>query len=396
MICTVTDIEGGILSENTEKWIVEAKDFVLPEPLKLDCGKTLSGVSLRYETYGKLNADKSNAIMVFHALSGDAHICGYHSEEDAKPGWWSDMVGPGKYIDTDKYFVVCSNVLGGCSGSTGPRSINPETNRMYNSDFPVITIRDMVRAQHELIKSFGIKKLLAVVGGSMGGMQALEWVVNYPEMVQSALPIATTTQLSAQGIAFNWVSREAIKYDPNFKNGEYTAESVPDKGLATARMLAHITYLSDESMGRKFGRGLQKSENYSFNFDYDFQVESYLEHQGRRFVERFDANSYFYITRAIDYFDLAGRYNGNLAKAFEKVKSSFLVVSFTSDWLFPSEQSIALVRALLKNQIEVSYVNIKSGYGHDAFLLEFETLGAMVRDFLDNEYKKIPEAGKNG
>ena len=377
------------MEKSTEKWIVEEKDFKLPEPLELDCGRCLKDVTLRYEIYGTLNEDRSNAIMIFHALSGDAHICGYHSESDTKPGWWSDMIGPGLYIDTDKYFVICSNVLGGCSGSTGPRSINPETGEMYNMTFPVITIRDMVRAQHELVKFLGIEKLLAVVGGSMGGMQALEWVVNYPEMVGSVLPIATTTQLSAQGIAFNWVSREAIKYDPHFQNGEYSAENVPDKGLATARMLAHITYLSDESMGRKFGRGLQKSENYSFNFDYDFAVESYLEYQGRRFVERFDANSYFYITRAIDYFDLASRYKGDLASAFAKVKCPFLVVSFTSDWLFPSEQSITLVRALLRNNIEVSYVNIESGYGHDAFLLEFETLGAMVRDFLDNEFNKL-------
>ena len=273
------------MNTESKKWIVEEKDFVLTEPLLLDCGRTLNNVNLRYETYGSLNEAKNNAILIFHALSGDAHICGYHNENDPKPGWWSDMVGPGKYIDTDKYFVICSNVLGGCSGSTGPRSINPDTGKMYNMDFPVITIRDMVKAQHALIKHLGIERLLAVVGGSMGGMQALEWAVNYPEMVQSVLPIATTTQLSAQGIAFNWVSREAIKYDPNFNNGEYSLANVPDKGLATARMLAHITYLSDESMGRKFGRGLQKSENYSFNFDYDFQVESYLEHQGRRFVD---------------------------------------------------------------------------------------------------------------
>lgn len=391
-ICTVINTEEKILSTDTKKWIVEEKDFVLAEPLLLDCGRSLNGVNLRYETYGKLNEDKNNAILVFHALSGDAHICGYHSESDAKPGWWSDMVGPGKYLDTDKYFIICSNVLGGCSGSTGPRSVNPDTGKVYNMDFPVITIRDMVRAQRELVRHLGIERLLAVIGGSMGGMQALEWAVNYPEMVQSVLPIATTTQLSAQGIAFNWVSREAIKYDPNFNNGDYTLENVPDKGLATARMLAHITYLSDESMGRKFGRGLQKSENYSFNFDYDFQVESYLEHQGRRFVERFDANSYFYITRAIDYYDLASRFGGNLANAFAHVKSSFLVVSFTSDWLFPSEQSATLVRALLKNNIEVSYVDIESSYGHDAFLLEFETLGRMVRDFVGNEFKKVTEA----
>lgn len=384
------------MEKDTKKWIVTPQDYTLESPLLLDCGKTLKNVTLRYETYGTLNDDKSNAIMIFHALTGDAHICGFHSENDTKPGWWSDMIGPGLYIDTDKYFVICSNVLGGCSGSTGPKSVNPDTGKPYNMNFPVITIRDMVKAQHELIKHLGIKKLLAVVGGSMGGMQALEWVVNYPEMVQSVLPIATTTQLSAQGIAFNWVGREAIKYDPNFKDGEYTQEKVPDKGLATARMLAHITYLSDESMGRKFGRGLQKSENYSFKFDYDFAVESYLEHQGRRFVERFDANSYCYITRAIDYYDLASRYENNLAKAFEIVNSTFLVVSFTSDWLFPAEQSIALVRALLKNNIEVSYVNIESGYGHDAFLLEFETLGNLVRDFINNEYKKITEARKNG
>ena len=374
------------MSTESKKWIVEEKDFVLTEPLLLDCGRSLNNVNLRYETYGKLNEAKNNAILVFHALSGDAHICGYHSENDAKPGWWSDMVGPGKYIDTDRYFVICSNVLGGCSGSTGPRSINPETGKMYNMDFPVITIRDMVKAQHALIKHLGIERLLAVVGGSMGGMQALEWAVNYPEMVQSVLPIATTTQLSAQGIAFNWVSREAIKYDPNFRNGEYETANVPDKGLATARMLAHITYLSDESMGRKFGRGLQKSENYSFNFDYDFQVESYLEHQGSRFVERFDANSYLYITRAIDYFDVAGRHDGELKKAFSKVTCPFLVVSFSSDWLFPPAQSRELVRALLDNDIDTTYCNIESSYGHDAFLLEEETLGRMLSGFLDNLY----------
>lgn len=371
------------------EFIVKPQNFQLPEPLALDCGRTLKGVNIRYETVGTLVPDRSNAILITHALSGDAHVCGRHAPEDPKPGWWDEMVGPGRAIDTNRYFVICSNVLGSCAGSTGPRSVNPETGNPYNLDFPVITIRDMVRAQRYLIDYLGIEKLLSVVGGSMGGMQAMEWAINYPDRLDSAVPIATTSQLSPQSIAFDWVGREAIKYDPNWNNGNYSADHVPDRGLAAARMLAHITYLSDESMSLKFGRDLQDTDSYSFDFHRDFAVESYLEHQGRRFVERFDANSYFYITRAMDYFDLAARAGGDLARAFASAKAAFLVVSFSSDWLFPTAESRKIVNALLKNRLNVSFCEIKSAYGHDAFLLEADVLGPMLRDFLRNRLEVI-------
>ena len=371
------------------EFIVKPQNFQLPEPLALDCGRTLKGVNIRYETVGTLAPDRSNAILITHALSGDAHVCGRHAPEDPKPGWWDEMVGPGRAIDTNRYFVICSNVLGSCAGSTGPRSVNPDTGNPYNLDFPVITIRDMVRAQRYLIDYLGIEKLLSVVGGSMGGMQAMEWAINYPDRLDSAVPIATTSQLSPQSIAFDWVGREAIKYDPNWNNGNYSADHVPDRGLAAARMLAHITYLSDESMSLKFGRDLQDADSYSFDFHRDFAVESYLEHQGRRFVERFDANSYFYITRAMDYFDLAARAGGDLAKAFSTATAAFLVVSFSSDWLFPTAESRKIVNALLKNRLNVSFCEIKSAYGHDAFLLEADVLGPMLRDFLHNRLEGL-------
>ena len=363
------------------------QDYHFEEPLELDCGRTLKEVVLRYETAGTLSPERDNAVLITHALSGDAHVCGRHAPEDKKPGWWDAMIGPGKYIDTDKYFVICSNVIGGCSGSTGPQSIDPDTGKPYNMSFPVITVGDMVRAQKRLIDHLGIGKLLAVVGGSMGGMQVLEWAVAYPDSTASVVPIATASQFSPQNIAFDWVAREAIMADPNWKNGDYTAENPPDKGLAAARMLAHITYLSDESMSRKFGRSLQNKEtdNYNFAFNFDFAVESYLEHQGRRFVERFDANSYFYITRATDYFDLTARTGGDLVEALKGVRAAFLVVAFSSDWLFPTPQSKRIVDALLRNRKTVSFCEIKSGYGHDAFLLEVDTLGRMVRDFLHHQ-----------
>ena len=365
-------------------------DFRLPAPLDLDCGRQLKEVNIRYETVGTLNADGSNAILINHALTGDAHICGKHSPEDKKPGWWDTMIGPGKGIDTNKYFVICSNVLGGCSGTTGPLSIDPDTGKPYNLSFPVITVGDMVRAQKALIDHLGIKKLLAVVGGSMGGMQVLEWAVRYPHMMKCVIPIATTTRMSAQGIAFDWIGREAIQSDPQWHGGDYKeAGANPARGLGVARMIAHITYLSDESMTRKFGRNLQDKERYSFDFAHDFAVESYLEYQGRRFVERFDANSYCYITRATDYFDLTAHANGDLVKALEKVTADFLVVSFSSDWLFPPADSHELVRALLRNRKKVSYSNVYSGYGHDAFLLEVDTLGRMIRDFLANQMKEV-------
>ena len=355
--------------------------------LPLDCGRTLAPVNIRYETLGDLNSDHSNAILILHALTGDAHVAGSYGDGvegvDVAEGWWERMVGPGKAFDTDKYFIVCSNIIGGCAGSTGPSSISPETGKPYNMDFPVITIPDIVRAQHRLMEHLDIGRWLAIAGGSMGGMQALQWAVEYPDSVGSVIAIATTPRLSPQGIAFDWVGRQAIMGDPKWNGGDY-GDDVPEGGLAIARMVGHITYLSDESMHRKFGRRLQEKENYSFDFARDFQVESYLEHQGRRFVERFDANSYLYISKAMDYFDLSGEGAGGLKEAFERVTSPFLVVSFSSDWLFPPERSKEIVRALRSNNTEVTYCDIESAYGHDAFLLEAETLGSLVSGFLSS------------
>lgn len=360
--------------------------FAPDEFLELDCGRHLKDVTIRYETYGTLNSDKSNVILVEHALTGDAHLAGYHTPEDKKPGWWEEMVGPGKPFDTDRFFIICSNILGGCSGTTGPGSTDPDSGKPYHMNFPVITIADMVRAQKHLLDYLGIKKLLAVAGGSMGGMLAIQWPISYPEMVESCLAIATSSKISPQSIAFNWIGREAIMSDPTWNKGDYKEQ--PQKGLAIARMLAHVTYLSDQSMSRKFGRKLQTAEDYSFKFDMDFSVESYLNHQGTRFVERFDANSYLYITRAIDYFDVTDSANGDEHKVFEKVKCPFLVISFSSDWLFPPYQARELTKLLLENGNDVTYCDIKSHYGHDAFLLEYETLGRLVRNFLNNIYKE--------
>ena len=372
--------------------LVESQDFRFApdEVLELDCGRCLRDVVIRYETYGTLNSDKSNVILVEHALTGDAHLAAYYTPNDKKPGWWEDMVGPGKPFDTNKFFIICSNILGGCSGTTGPGSLNPDTGKPYHMDFPVITIADMVRAQKHLIDYLGIKKLLAVAGGSMGGMLAIQWPISYPDMVGSCLAIATSGKISPQSIAFNWIGREAIMSDAAWQKGDYTEQ--PQKGLAIARMLAHVTYLSDQSMSRKFGRKLQTAEDYSFKFDMDFSVESYLNHQGTRFVERFDANSYLYITRAIDYFDVNDYAEGEDGKIFANVKCPFLVVSFSSDWLFPPYQSRELSRILLDNGNDVTYCDIKSHYGHDAFLLEYETLGRLVRNFLTNIDKEKEEA----
>ncbi len=361
---------------------VSPQDFTFNEGLKLQCGQLLAPITLRYETYGTLSPDADNAILIEHALSGDAHVAGYYSESDEKPGWWDTMVGPGKTFDTNKYFIVCSNVIGGCSGSTGPGSMNPATGRRYGMDFPFVTIADMVHAQKKLMDHLGIRKWLCVAGGSMGGMQVLRWALLYPDCMESIIPIATTSRISAQSIAFNWVGREAIMSDPEWNGGHYTDQ--PDRGLAIARMLAHITYLSEESMRRKFGRKLQSAKDYSFDFDKDFSVESYLEHQGMRFVDRFDANAYLYITRAIDYFDVADKSNGDLAKGLLPIQCKTLVVSFSSDWLFPPEQSREMVRGMLKNGLDVTYCNIKSSYGHDAFLLEDDTLGRLISNFLAN------------
>lgn len=375
------------MTETGEKsvGIVETKMIRIVEqdsPLGLQCGKTLAPIDIAYETYGELNKAKDNVVLICHALSGNAHVAGYNNPGDKKPGWWDSMVGPDKGIDTNKYFVICTNFLGGCSGTTGPSSINPTTQKPYGLDFPIITITDMVKVQKLLLDRLEIKKLLAVIGGSVGGMQALQWSVEYPDFVQSAVVIASTTHLSAQSIAFDAVGRNAILADPNFADGQYHDKEGPDDGLATARMIGHITYLSEQGMREKFGRQLRSSESYNYDFNSEFAIETYLDYQGQTFVERFDANSYLYLTKAMDYFDLK-KDSGSLVKAFENAKSRFLIISFTSDWLFTPAQSKAIVDALVANRKDVSYCNINSPYGHDSFLLEPETLSAFISGFLD-------------
>ncbi|MBA7662361.1 Bifunctional methionine biosynthesis protein MetXA/MetW [subsurface metagenome] len=361
--------------------------LVEPEqPLELGCGKKLAPIDVAYETYGELNDAKDNAVLICHALSGNAHVAGVNSPDDKKPGWWDVMVGPGKGIDTNKYFVICSNFLGGCSGTTGPSSINPATQKPYGLDFPIITIGDMVKVQKLLLDKLGVKELLAVIGGSIGGMQVLQWAIEYPDFVKAAIPVATTTHLGAQSIAFDAVGRNAILGDANFASGQYKSEQGPDRGLAIARMIGHITYLSEQGMREKFGRQLRGADRYSYDFNSEFAVETYLDHQGQSFVERFDANSYLYITKAADYFDLEKDY-GTLARAFANVKSRFLVVSFASDWLYTPAQSRAIVDSLATNRKDVTYCDIASPYGHDAFLLETEVLGRFICCFLQATYR---------
>jgi homoserine O-acetyltransferase len=366
--------------------IVAKKTFtfaVPPDAMVLESGTHLGPITIAYETYGTLAPDRLNAILVLHALSGDAHAAGYYNTEDSKPGWWDIMVGPGKGIDTEKYFVISSNILGSCMGSTGPRSIDPATGRPYGKNFPMVTIGDMVRAQKALIDHLGIGRLLAVIGGSIGGMQVLEWTVRYPEMVYAAIPLATTTRHSALAIAFNEVARQAIMADPNWNNGNYYNGPRPDMGLAVARMIGHITYLSDAAMRHKFGRRLQDKDDFSFNFDADFQIESYLRYQGTKFVERFDTNSFLYITKAADYFDLERQHGGgSLVEAFAHADAKFLVISFTSDWLYPTYQSRTMVQAMKKNGLEVSFCEIEADWGHDAFLLPNDRLTKLIRGFL--------------
>src|SRR6266436_4398113 len=357
------------------------------DSISLDNGATLAPVEIAYETYGELNEARSNAILILHAFSGDAHAAGI-SHEGGKPGWWDNMIGPGKAFDTDKYFVLCSNVLGGCRGTTGPSSINPATGCPYALKFPVITTRDMVRLQKMLIDHLGISRLLAVTGGSMGGMQALEWAVSYPDAVAAAIPIATTARHSAQQIAFNEVGRQAIMADPDWNGGNYYSVQPPGRGLAIARMVGHITYMSDESMREKFGRRLRGKENYGFDFSVDFEVESYLRYRGSEFVNRFDANSYLYITKAMDYFDLTGG-SASLAEALERARCRFLVISFSSDWLYPSYQSQELVRALRSRNRDVAYVELQSNYGHDSFLVDVVEQTDLVRGFLASTFEKV-------
>ncbi len=370
--------------------LVEKKFFTFAEPpheMILESGASLGPITIVYETYGKLNSDKSNVILILHALSGDSHVAGYYTEDDHKPGWWDIMVGPEKGIDTNKYFVICPNIVGSCMGSTGPSSINPKTGKPYGLDFPLVTIGDMVKAQKVLMDHLGINRILSAIGGSIGGLQVLEWCVRYPEMLDSAIPLATTTKHSALTIAFNEVARQAIMADPNWNNGNYYSGPKPNLGLAVARMIGHITYLSDESMRRKFGRRLQDRSDFSFNFIADFQVESYLHYQGTKFVERFDANSFLYITKASDYFDLETQHDsGSAVKAFSKAKAKFLVVSFTSDWLYPTYQSKSMVQAMKMNGLDVSFCEIEADWGHDAFLLPNERLTALVKGFLERVY----------
>ncbi len=363
--------------------VVQDLKLTLKDPLVLQSGVTLSPVTLAYQTYGTLNADRSNCVLVCHALTGDQYVVGTHPLT-GKQGWWDDLVGPGKVIDTDRFFVVCANVLGGCMGSTGPKEINPATGRPWGLKFPVITIRDMVQAQAKLLDYLGIQKLFCVMGGSMGGMQVLEWAVRYPERVFAAVPIAGSYRHSAQNIAFHEVGRQAIMADPDWSHGNYLEEQkIPKRGLAVARMAAHITYLSEAALHRKFGRRLQDRETLTYGFDADFQVESYLRHQGYTFVDRFDANSYLYITRAMDYFDLAQENDGVLANAFKGTRVRYCLMSFSSDWLFPTEESRAIVRALNAVAANVSFVEVESDKGHDAFLLDEPEFHQTLQGFID-------------
>ena len=362
--------------------VVETQCYRIPEEIVLEHGDRLSGVNVAYETYGKINNEKSNAILVCHALSGDAHAGGWH-KEDEKPGWWDIIIGPGKALDTDKFFVICSNVLGGCKGTTGPSSINSKTGKPYGLDFPFITVKDMVNVQKMLLDHLDIDKLFAVVGGSFGGMQVLQWCVSYPDMVRLAVPIATSAYSSPQQIAFNEVGRRAITSDPDWISGNYYGRTPPARGLSLARMIGHITYLSDESMHQKFGRKLQDKSEYGFDFtSLDFQVESYLSYHGDAFVKRFDANSYLNITKAIDYFDLTKKGSLSLAEALKSVKAKFLVISISSDWLYPPYQCKEIAEALSANDIDVRHCTVRSNYGHDAFLLESGQMNYTKGNFL--------------
>ncbi|RFA31196.1 homoserine O-acetyltransferase [Alkalilimnicola ehrlichii] len=360
-------------------------------PLPLDCGRELSSYDLVYETYGELNADRSNAILLCHALSGSHHAAGYHSEDERKPGWWEACVGPGKPIDTNRFFVVCSNNLGGCHGSTGPSSIHPTRGEPYGSDFPLVTVGDWVRSQAQLADVLGIETWAAVVGGSLGGMQALQWSIDYPERLRHAVLIAAAPKLSAQNIAFNEVARQAILSDAQFHGGRYYEQNKqPEHGLALARMLGHITYLSDDAMRAKFGREMRKGDGkLKFSFDVEFEVESYLRYQGRSFVDRFDANTYLLMTKALDYFDPAATHDHDLSAALAHVTARYLVLSFSSDWRFPPSRSREIVRALLDGDKSVSYSEIEASQGHDAFLMPIPHYQAVLGSYLANVAREV-------
>ncbi len=359
-----------------------------PHAMPLVSGETLGPISLAFETYGELNEQRSNAIFVFHGFSGDSHAAGY-KEGDKGNGWWDGMIGPGRAFDTGKYFVICSNVIGSCKGSTGPASINPRTGRPYGLDFPLITIRDMVEAQRNLLDALGIEKLLAVAGGSMGGMQALQWLAAYPERVRSAIPIATAAKHSPQQIAFNEVERQAIMADPAWNNGHYYGGPAPERGLAVARAIGHITFMSDQSMDVKFGRDI-KSDKEPFKFTPEFQVEGYLRYRGAEFVKRFDANSYLYLTKAMDYFDLAREQP--LHELFKGNGARVLLISYTSDWLYASHHSQAIARAMKAAGVDVTYIEVETDYGHDAFLVEFAELTRLIKPFLERTFHEAEQA----
>ena len=368
---------------NTEKNI---KKIIIKKPLTLDCGKTINNYPLAYETYGKLNEKKDNAILAFHALSGDQFVSGINPITN-KSGWWSYLVGPNKSIDTNKFFVICANVIGGCMGSYGPSSVDIKTSKKLGTNFPVITINDMVNAQYNLLNFFKIDKLFSVMGGSMGGMQVLQFVANYPDKTRTAIPIACTASHSAQNIALNELGRQAIMADSNWQKGDYlNLKNSPDKGLSVARMAAHITYLSQKGLQEKFGRKLQERDDLKFSFDADFQIESYLRHQGSAFVDRFDANSYLYITRAMDYFDLTKQYKENLADAFKDTNVKFFVISFTSDWLYPTSENKEIVIALNAAGADVGFIEITSDKGHDSFLLDVPDFLKSIKNFLEANY----------
>ena len=369
--------------------IKDFKKLIVKKPLTLDCGKVINDFPIAYETYGTLNEKKDNAILIFHALTGDQFIAGKNPITN-KDGWWSYAVGSGKSIDTDKYFLICANVIGGCLGSFGPSHIDPETNNPYGTNFPVITINDMVNAQVNLLDHFGIDKLFSVIGGSMGGMQVLQFVSNFPDKAKTAVPIACTSRHSAQNIAFNELGRQSIMADPNWMHGDYQRENKnPSNGLSVARMAAHITYLSKKGLENKFGRKLQERDDLKFGFDADFQIESYLRYQGSVFVDRFDANSYLYITRAMDYFDLPRKFEGSLSKAFNNTKTKFFIISFTSDWLYPTQENKEIVIALNSIGADVGFAEIESDKGHDSFLLDVPDFLNVLKNFVDKSYEEL-------
>ncbi len=371
-LATQSYIDVGLVERRYATWL---------EPLGLESGAALGPVTLAYETYGRLNARRDNAILLLHALSGDAHAAGWHTG-DTKPGWWDSMVGPGRTFDTDRYFVICSNVLGGCQGSTGPSSINPATGRPYGASFPVLTISDMVRAQARLLDRLGIAQLLAVAGGSMGGFQALEWATALPDRVRGAILLATSARSAPQTLAWNAIGRRAIMSDPRWRGGDYYDGEPPSDGLAVARMIGHITYLSEPSLERKFGRAYQDGGGPAFTLEREFAIESYLEYQGASFNARFDANTYLYITKSMDYWDLPARY-GSLDAALARSQAAFLLLSFTSDWLYPTAESIAIADALRRIGRSVEHVELPSIAGHDAFLIDDEAQAPLIEEFLD-------------